>query len=66
MAGYYSKHPCPRDAKGKSIHNLKILGWLFGPVHTYPEICENAIFFFPNTACVHTYPAYFPAVSGNF
>ena len=27
-----------------------------GPVHTYLEICEN----------VHTYPAYFPAVSGNF
>ena len=23
-------------------------------------------FFFTNTACVHTYPAYFPAVSGNF
>lgn len=22
--------------------------------------------FFTNTACVHTYPAYFPAVSGNF
>ena len=32
---------------------------------TYPEICENAIFF-TNTACVHTYPAYFPAVFGNF
>ena len=23
-------------------------------------------FFFTNTACVHTYPAYFPTVSGNF
>ena len=36
-----------------------------GVVHTYPEICEKKNFF-TNTACVHKYPAYFPAVSGNF
>lgn len=40
--------------------------YISGVVHTYPEICENGIFFFTNMACVHTYPAYFPAVSGNF
>ena len=39
---------------------------IIGIIHTYPEICENPIvFFFTNTACAHTYPAYFPAVSGN-
>ena len=36
-----------------------------GPVQTYPEICENAIFF-TNSACVHMYSAYFLAVFGNF
>lgn len=40
--------------------------YISGVVHTYPEIRENGIFFFTNMACVHTYPAYFPAVSGNF
>lgn len=39
--------------------------YISGVVHTYPEIRENGIFFFTNMACVHTYPAYFPAVSGN-
>ena len=40
--------------------------YISGVVHTYPEIRENGIFFSTNMACVHTYPAYFPAVSGIF
>ena len=30
------------------------------------KFVKTQFFFFTNTACVHTYPAYFPAVSGNF
>ena len=30
------------------------------------KFVKTKMFFFTNTACVHTYPAYFPGVSGNF
>ena len=40
-----------------------------GTVRPCPHVSGNLWkrkFFFTNTACVHTYPAYFQAVSGNF
>ena len=30
------------------------------------KFVKTQIFFLMNTACIHMYPAYFPAVSGNF
>ena len=46
-------------------HSSLLLYWIIRPCPPYPEICENAIIV-TNTACAQPYPAYFPALSGNF
>ena len=51
------------------IHFPKAKGNDFNRFRPRPHISGNLWkrkFFFTNTACVHTYSAYFPAVSGNF
>ena len=42
------------QAPSISIDRTAFYIFISGPVHTYPDIFENGIFFSPNTATVHT------------